>query len=286
MSSATLPHRRRAASKWALPTALFVGLAIAACDVDTQQSTPQRSQQLVWSDDFDGDAGTSPDASRWGYDIGTGDNGWGNGEFQYYTDRPENASLDGEGNLLITARREGFGGQPFTSARMVTRDKFEQAYGRFEIRAKTPVGPGVWPAIWLLGGNCDVVEWPQCGEIDIMEKRGQRPEEIAGSLHGPGYSAGNAVTANYILENSRFDQEFHVFAIEWGTDFVEWYVDDYLYARVEADDVPGEWVYDHPFYLIMNIAIGGNYVGFPTSETPLPQSMVVDYVRVYSLGND
>ena len=259
-------------------------LALTACEVDTAQTTPERTQTLVWSDEFDGDAGTAPDPDFWTYDIGTGENGWGNAELQYYTDRTENAALDGQGNLVITARRESFGGQPFTSARITTEDRFEQTYGRFEVRLKTPVGPGIWPAVWLLGNNCEEVIWPQCGEIDILELRGQRPNEIAGSLHGPGYSAGAAITSNYVLPDGRFDDQFRVFAIEWGEDYVEWYVDDFLYQRVTADEVPGEWVYDHPFYLIMNIAVGGNYVGFPTSQTPFPQAMIIDYVRVYTLG--
>ena len=269
-----------------LSSLLLCSMLFAACSVDDTQTTPERAQTLVWSDEFDGPAGTLPADERWTYDIGTGDNGWGNGEFQYYTDRPENVAMDGEGNLRITARRENFGGQPFTSARIKTEGRFAQTYGRFEIRAKTPVGPGIWPALWLLGDDCDEIGWPQCGEIDIMELRGQRPNEIAGTLHGPGYSAGASIGTSYTLPEGRFDDQFRVFAIEWGTDYVEWYVDDFLFQRLTPDDVPGEWVYDDPFFLIMNIAVGGNYVGFPTSQTPFPQEMVVDYVRVYSLeGN-
>lgn len=272
--------------RYALPAAALAGVLLGACAVDDQQAVPERPRELVWSDEFDGAAGTPPEASRWTYDIGTGQDGWGNAEFQYYTDRPENVALDGGGNLVITARREGFAGADFTSARVKTEDLFERAYGRFEIRAKAPVGPGIWPALWLLGANCDEVVWPRCGEIDVMELRGQRPNEIAGSLHGPGYSAGGAVTADYTLVDGRFDDGFRVFAVEWGRDYVEWYVDDFLYSRVTRDDVPGEWVYDHPFYLIMNVAVGGNFVGFPTDETPFPQSLTVDYVRVYALGED
>lgn len=254
-----------------------------ACETDTEQTVPQRAQTLVWSDDFDGAAGSTPDADKWTYDIGTGQNGWGNGEFQYYTDRPTNVRLDGEGNLVITARRESFGGQSFTSARIKTEGLFAQAYGRFEARLKTPVGPGIWPAFWLLGDNCQEVSWPQCGEIDVMELRGQRPNEIAGTVHGPGYSAGASVGTSYTLPEGRFDDQFRTFAIEWGEDYIEWYVDDFLYQRLTPADLPGEWVYDHPFFIIMNIAVGGNYVGFPTSQTPFPQEMVVDYVRVYEL---
>lgn len=238
-----------------------------------------RNWQLVWEDTFDGSAGQMPDATKWEYDIGRGpdNDGWGNLELQTYTDKPENVSLDGEGNLLITARSAG----TFTSGRITTKGKFEQAYGRFEARIKTPYGPGIWPAFWMLGNDIDQVDWPQCGEIDIMEMRGQEPHIIHGSVHGPGYSGGSPVTAAFGFENSRFDTDFHLFAIEWGEDFIDFYVDDALYQRITPDDVPGEWVYDHPFYILLNVAVGGNYVGFPTAGTPFPQAMQVDYVKVY-----
>lgn len=260
-------------------------LGFTGCEADDTQKLESKSWQLVWSDEFDGAAGESPDASKWAYDIGTGDNGWGNQEFQYYTDRPDNVSLDGSGNLVITARRETFGGAPFTSARIKTQGKFAQAYGRFEARMKTPYGPGLWPAFWLLGANIDEVSWPQCGEIDVMELRGQHPDIIAGSVHGPGYSAGGAISTSFALENGRFDDQFHLFAIEWGVDYIDYFVDDYLYQRITPEDTPGEWVYDHPFFIILNSAVGGNYVGFPTSQTPFPQPMVIDYVRVYQQQN-
>lgn len=255
---------------------------VSSCTEDSATPLPERNFQLVWEDNFDGAAGTSPDASRWTYDIGTGDNGWGNQELQYYTDRPENVSLDGNGNLVMTAIAENFSGSPFTSARITTKGLFSQAYGRFEARLKTPFGPGLWPAFWLLGDDIDTVGWPFCGEIDVMELRGQEPATIHGSLHGPGYSAGNAVTDTYDLVGGRFDTEFHVFAIEWGVDYVEYYVDDQLYQRLTPDSVPGEWVYDDNFFMILNVAVGGSFVGFPSpTGTRFPQTMVVDYVRVY-----
>ena len=249
-------------------------------------SLPNRDFQLVWQDEFDDPAGTPPDPTRWNFELGTGQDGWGNQELQYYTDRPENIAQDGVGNLVITARAELFGGQPFTSARINTKGLFEQAYGRFEVRAQTPFGPGLWPAIWLLGNDIDIVDWPQCGEIDIMELRGQEPNLIHGSLHGPGYSGGNPVTETFSLENARFDSDFHVFAIEWGEDFIEYYVDDNLYQRITPELVPGEWVYDHPFYLLLNVAVGGTFVGFPSpTGTRFPQTMLIDYVRVYKEVN-
>lgn len=258
---------------------------LAGCATDDLQKLEPRNWQLVWSDEFNGEAGESPDPSKWTYDIGTGQGGWGNQELQYYTNRPQNASMDGKGNLVITALREQFGGAPFSSARIKTQGLFAQAYGRFEARLKTPYGPGLWPAFWLLGANIETVNWPQCGEIDVMELRGQQPHIIHGSVHGPGYSAGNAVSKGYALENARFDTEFHLFAIEWDENKIDFFVDDFLYQRIAKADLSGDWVFDHPFFLIFNVAVGGNYVGFPTDQTPFPQQMSIDYVRVYKAAN-
>ncbi len=252
-------------------------LSLAGCDEDSKQDVGKRNWQLVWSDDFDGSAGTLPDATKWGYDLGN-NNGWGNAELESYTDNPQNVSLDGDGHLVITAIQNG---NTFTSARVNSKGKFSQAYGRFEARLKTPYGPGIWPAFWMLGANSDEVGWPQCGEIDVMELRGQAPNVINGTIHGPGYSAGNAISSSYALQNNRFDLDYHVFAVEWTEDQIDFFVDDYLYKRISRSDVPGEWVYDHPFFLILNVAVGGNYVGFPTAQTPFPQKMTVDYVKVY-----
>ena len=257
----------------------LIFITVPSCDNPLEPEVP--NYQLVWQDEFDGPANQAPDAANWTYDIGTGDNGWGNQELQYYTDRSDNVSLDGNGNLVITARRESFGGRPFTSARIKTQGLFEQTYGRFEARMKLPWGPGIWPAFWLLGSDIETVGWPQCGEIDIMEYRGQQTNLINGTVHGPGYSGGNAVTKSYGFEQARFDTDFHLFAVEWGTDYIRFYVDDVLYQEIKPDDLSGEWVFNHPFFMILNVAVGGNYVGFPTSETPFPQSMVIDYVRVY-----
>jgi beta-glucanase (GH16 family) len=157
----------------------------------------------------------------------------------------------------------------------------EQAYGRFEARIRVPYGQGIWPAFWLLGANSDEVVWPQCGEIDIMEFRGQDPTTIHGSVHGPGYSGGNPITKSYTLENDRFDTGFHVFGIEWTPDHINYYVDDVLYNQITPADVTGEWVFDHPFYIIINLAVGGSFAGSPNEETVFPQTMLVDYVRVY-----
>lgn len=253
-------------------------LAFPSCERDDFQKLDERKWELVWSDDFNGTAGELPDASKWGFDLGTGQDGWGNQELQNYTNDPANVSLDGEGKLVITAIKSG---NSFTSARIKTQGLFSQQYGRFEARLKTPYGPGLWPAFWMLGNNIETVGWPQCGEIDIMELRGQQPHIVHGTIHGPGYSGGNPVTKNYTLNNARFDTDFNIFAIEWDENKIDFFVNDYLYQRITPDDVPGEWVYDQPFFILLNVAVGGNYVGFPLPQTPFPQKMIIDYVRVY-----
>lgn len=249
-----------------------------SCEKEAIQNLDERTWDLVWSDEFNGSQGDLPDSSKWNFDIGTGQDGWGNSELQSYTNDTSNIAMDGDGNLLITALSIG---TSFTSARINTKGKFTQKYGRFEANIKTPYGPGIWPAFWLLGSNIDTVGWPTCGEIDIMELRGQLPHIINGSLHGPGYSGGNPITASYSLINNRFDNDFHLFAVEWDENKIDFFVDDYLYQRVNREDPTGEWVYDQPFYILFNLAVGGNYVGWPTSQTPFPQSLVIDYVRVY-----
>lgn len=262
------------AGSFAIVTVLLYG-----CKREAVQTLPQRNWQLVWSDEFTGAAGAAPSSANWSFDIGAG--GWGNNELQSYTNRSSNVSLSGDGKLMITARAETFGGAGFTSARIKTKGLFAQAYGRFEARIKTPHGPGIWPAFWLLGANIDAVPWPQCGEIDIMEQRGQQPTITHGSVHGPGYSGGNAITKAYALANGRFDTDYHIYAVEWGEGYVDYFVDNFLYQRITPENVTGQWVYDHPFYIIMNVAVGGNFVGFPTTGTPFPQTMYVDYVKVY-----
>lgn len=261
---------------------LFVLLAFLRCDSDDFQKVDKRTWKLEWSDEFNGQKGASPEASKWSYDIGTGLNGWGNQELQYYTNRPENISMDGSGNLVINAQKESFAGSPFTSARIKTQSSLNTKFGRIEARIKTPYGPGLWPAFWMLGSNINTVAWPQCGEIDIMELRGQEPNVIHGTIHGPGYSAGNGISKSHTLLNNRFDNDFHLFAIEWSEGQIDFFVDDFLYNRIVQADVPGEWVYDQPFFITLNLAVGGTFLGFPTDQTTFPQKLTIDYVRVYS----
>jgi beta-glucanase (GH16 family) len=258
-------------------------IMLFGCEKDNVQKLPQRNWQLVWSDEFNGAAGEAPDAAKWKFDIGVGPNndGWGNSELQYYTDRTTNASMDGNGVLVITAKKESYSGSAFTSARIKTVGLFDQTYGRFEASIKAPWGPGIWPAFWLIGSNVDTIGWPQCGEIDIMELRGQKPNIINGTVHGPGYSGAASITKSLAFENDRFDVNYHLYAVEWGKDYVDFFVDNTLYHRITPDNVTGNWVFNHPFYIILNVAVGGNFLGFPTNQTPFPQSMLLDYVKVY-----
>jgi beta-glucanase (GH16 family) len=244
--------------------------------------------KLTWSDEFDGAAGQSPDPTKWAFDVGVGPagDGWGNQQLEYDTARPENAALDGAGNLVITARRESYGGKQYTSARMHTRGLFAQARGRFEARIKLPAGQGLWPAFWLLGSDLDVCGWPACGELDIMEYRGQDPQRVTGSLHGPGYSGGDAVGGTTALaDGAGFDDDFHVFAVEWTEAWIAWDLDGEIWQVVVPEALPagGTWVFDHPFFVLLNLAVGGNYVG-PPDPSVFPQAMIVDYVRVYAEG--
>lgn len=258
---------------------ILVSLIVVSCNQDDTQ-TVATFNNIVIDENFDVDG--APDAALWNFNIGTGENGWGNNELQYYTDRTENVSVE-NGFLLITAREESFNGSSFTSARLLTRNKFQQRFGRFEARIRLPFGQGMWPAFWLLGDDNNGQDiWPQIGEIDIMEYRGQEPSIMLGSVHGPGYSAGDSIGKSFTLENDRFDTDFHIFGIEWGEDFINYYVDDVLYQQITPEDVTGEWVFnDREFYIIINLAVGGNFVGSPNAETVFPQTMIVDYIRVY-----
>lgn len=253
---------------------LVAAIAAGSCT----DATNPGDWRLVWEDEFTGAAGSRPNPANWGYDIGTD---WGNAQLEYDTNRPENSSLDGNGNLVITARRETYLSRAYTSARLTTAGKREFTYGRYEARIKAPLGQGIWPAFWLLGANIKTVSWPQSGEIDIFEYRGQEPAINHGTMHGPGYSGGAGITRKYTLGSGGFDQDFHTFAIEWEPDEVRWFVDDSLYHLVRKGDQRGEWVFNHDFYIILNVAVGGSFVGAVGSGTVFPQQLTVDYVRVY-----
>jgi beta-glucanase (GH16 family) len=270
-------------------TALVLTISLLGCDLDETQEVVTLSN-LVWEDNFDVDG--APDASKWAFEIGDGTAqgipGWGNNELQYYTDRPENVSVE-NGVLKITARQESFEGSGYTSARLITKGLFQQKYGRFEARVKLPTGQGLWPAFWLLGDDSNGDIWPQIGEIDVMEYLGDEPTQIFGTIHGPQYSGGESISKEFVLEADRFDTGFHIFGIEWTPDFINFYVDDKLYQTLKPSDVEeetngeGEWVFnDREFYMILNMAVGGNLPGPPNADTMFPQTMYVDYVRVYN----
>lgn len=259
-----------------LALAMLALLAVPGCAKEADPPV----YGLIWQDEFEGPAGQLPDSSKWRFDLGTD---WGNLQLEYDTNRAENASLDGQGHLAITAREEEYLGQPYTSARIKTKGLFERARGRFEARIQLPVGQGLWPAFWLLGANIDQVGWPACGEIDIMEYRGQYPRQLVGTIHGPGYSGNSAIGSTHTLAQGGFNLGFHVFAIEWDETSITWYVDGFAYHHATPADLPPgrAWVFNDPFFIILNVAVGGRWVGSPDASTVFPQTMLVDYVRVY-----
>jgi beta-glucanase (GH16 family) len=245
--------------------------------------------KLIWSDEFNGRNGSAVDSNKWSAQVGGG--GWGNEELEYHTARKDNAYQSG-GVLYIKAIKEKYTGadkvtRDYTSARLVTKKKFSTTYGRIEARMKIPFGQGIWPAFWMLGEDIDSVGWPTCGEIDIMENIGKEPSTIHGTIHGPGYSGANGVGAPYSLPgDQRFADSFHTFAVEWEVNVIRFYCDDKLYKTITPSDLPvgKKWVYDHPFFVILNVAVGGQWPGNPDDTTKFPQMMLVDYVRVYERG--
>jgi beta-glucanase (GH16 family) len=259
-----------------------------ATPIDTTPVTPAE-WKLSWSDEFDGASGALVDPAKWVTETGGG--GWGNQERQYYTSSASNSSLDGSGHLVITARAEPanssltcwYGSCRYTSARIKTQARFEQAYGKFEARIRIPRGQGLWPAFWMLGNDIDRVGWPRSGEIDIMENIGKEPNAVHGTLHGPGYSGGSAIGGSYTLATLPFADDYHVFTVEWSPGEIRWLVDDKEYRRTSIANLPatGTWVFDHAFFMLLNVAVGGNWPGDPDATTTFPQQMLVDYVRVY-----
>ena len=263
--------------------------------VNDQTSDYPLNPKLVWSEEFNTPAGTAPNAAVWGRDLGDGTlngiPGWGNAELEYYTPGTANAATDGAGNLAITARQADgsimcyYGPCEYTSARLLTKNRFEIAYGRLEARVKVPRGSGLWPAFWMLGTDIDRAGWPQAGEIDVMEHVGRVPNEVFGTLHGPGYSGGQSYGGAYNLGTPVADA-FHVFAIDWQPDRIAWFVDGVKYFEASPSDayLQGRaWVFNHPFFLLLNLAVGGNFGGPVGPETLFPQSLLVDYIRLYQV---
>jgi beta-glucanase (GH16 family) len=242
---------------------------------------PPEGMELVWSDEFDGD---EIDRTNWTYDIGGW--GWGNGEAQYYTDRPENARTQ-NGLLVIELRQEQYEDSPYTSARLKSLGLQEFQYGRLEARLKVPKGAGTWPAFWMLGANFeqDAVDeanqWPNVGEIDIMEYVGREPDLVLGTLHGPGY-AGAGGRSQWNRQDYEIGDDFHTFAVDWNADRIQWFYDDEMYFEVGPEDLAGrEWVFDKPFFFIFNLALGGTLGGIVSQDLEFPIQYYVDYVRVY-----
>jgi beta-glucanase (GH16 family) len=236
---------------------------------------------VIWADEFDGPAGSLPDPTKWAYDLGRGQNGWGNNELEEYTNSPENVFLDGQGQLVIRAVKDVTGN--YTSARLKTQGLFEVGHGRIEARMKLPYGQGIWPAFWMLGADVTAVGWPRCGEIDIMENIGKEPSIVHATVHGPGYSGGQAIGAPVELPTGeRLSDDFHEFAVEWTENRLEFFLDGKSYHKVTPASLPtgASWVFGHPFFLLMNLAVGGNWPGYPNSTTVFPQSLVIDWLRV------
>ena len=252
--------------------------------------------RLAWSDEFNGADGSAVDSTKWVYD--TGGNGWGNSEYEYYTSGTANAVQQG-GNLVITATTAGAsshtcsypsnGPCQYTSARIKTLGKFSQQYGRFEARIQMPEGQGIWPAFWMMGDNINTVSWPACGEIDVMENIGKEPTINHGSMHMPasGSTSDDQLTGMYTLSGgAKLGDAFHTYAIEWSSSQVAFYVDDMLYeTQTKAGATGRTWEFDHPFFILLNVAVGGTWPGSPDSTTTFPQTMKVDWVRVYQPAN-
>jgi len=286
-------HRRR--TRFAL---IAFGVVVALCAAvpnaasgtaaaPSGPAAPAAIGGLTWADDFSGSAGAAPDGSKWAHDTGGG--GWGNSELEYYTNSTSNAALDGNGHLIITARKENpnnyncwYGRCTYTSARLLTSGHFTQTYGRFESRIQLPRGQGLWPAFWMLGSNIGSVGWPNCGEIDVMENIGREPSINHGSMHGPGYSGGNSITGSY-NNGSALADTYHVFRLDWGPSSAQFSVDGHVYeTRTPSDTRGNPWVFNHPFFMLLNVAVGGGWPGSPDGSTQFPQQMKIDYVHVYS----
>ena len=247
-----------------------------------QRRTTKR--RLVWKDSFDGPAGAPANPQIWTYEVGG--HGWGNQELQRYTNSTENAALDGLGRLAITAREDTSGTQcwygtcRYTSARLITLDKASAQYGRIEARMKLPAGQGVWPAFWMMGTNINTVGHPTCGEIDIMELVGNEPWRVWASVHGPGYTG---LSSHYDLPApSEFADDFHTFTLDWTSNSLTFSIDNVVYHQVTQADLNGNpWVFDQPFFLLLNLAVGGTWPGEPNAQTVFPATLLVDEVAVY-----
>jgi beta-glucanase (GH16 family) len=254
---------------------IFFGtMSIASPIGDTTGVTPLSSKKmkLIWADDFN--IPGKPDSTKWAYDIGNGPNGWGNWELQFYTDRTDNAVVE-NGVLKVKAKREPLGGYAYTSARMVTRGKFEFTYGSVEIRAKLPAEIGTWPAVWMLGKNISSIGWPACGEIDILEHRGKERDKIITALHYTARHGENPDKSETIIPNST--KEFHIYRLDWTKESINLYIDN---KQVHAFKNEHSLPYNADFYLLVNMAMGGGFGG-PVDPDFKESTFEIDYIRVY-----
>ena len=282
--------------------ALVLGLSLACSSAAPPSTTPTTvtptatTWTQVWSDEFEGAAGARVDGAKWVYELGdgcsSGNCGWGNSEKEFYTNAAENSALNGQGQLAIVARPAPagltcyYGPCRYTSAKITTRGKLAAAPGRVEARIKLPIGQGLWPAFWMLGNAFPTTPWPAAGELDIMEFRGSTPGSSSSAVHGPGYSGATPFTRTYSLAGGTFGDDFHRFAVEWDAEKVRFFVDDvahYAVSRAELQQY-GASVIDRPYYVILNLAVGGHFDGDPRSDSVVPATMLVDYVRVYTAG--
>ncbi|WP_020537539.1 glycoside hydrolase family 16 protein [Lewinella cohaerens] len=257
---------------------------IAGCQFPTDI---ENSYELIWNDEFDG---TEIDDSKWSYDLGDGCDlgicGWGNNELEYYTDRPENAYLE-NGNLVIKARKESpiyLNQYQYTSSRLVTKNKGDFRYGRVDVKARLPIGQGLWPAIWMLPTDEAYGGWPRSGEIDLMENIGSEPDRIFGTIHY-GHDYWRYTTEGITKESGpNFTEDFHVYTLLWNEDCIMMMVDGEKFAGPysRSTTLPTTWPFDQNFHILLNVAVGGNLPGNPTPATQFPQTMEVDYVRVFS----
>jgi len=269
-------------------------LGVVACAKNPSIPTSRITWVLRWSDEFDGPSGGRLDSTKWNYDIGDGcaqrNCGWGNNEKEYYTDAAANISLNGRGQLAITARRAPAGLSCYygpclsRSGKITTRDKMFAEPGRVEARIKLPLGQGLWPAFWMLGHDCLAIPWPTCGEIDIMENKGSQPSTTSSAVHGPGYSGNTPFVHRHTLASGTISDDFHKYAVEWDSLHVRFFVDDRVHYEITRAALQhyGKSVLSQSFFVILNLAVGGSFDGDPTSDAIFPATMLVDYVRVFT----
>ena len=272
---------------------LAIAASILSCTRSSRGSNALQAWTLEWSDEFNGKAGTPVDSRIWSYDTGDGCAagicGWGNEERESYSSAAENIALDGKGSLAIVARRASaqlkcyYGPCRYTSGKIKTQGKARAQPGRVEARIKLPEGQGLWPAFWLLGNSFPQTPWPQCGELDVMENHGHATNETSSAIHGPGYFGQTPFVHGHTLQSGKYSDDFHVFAVEWDSVRVRFFVDNapqYTITRPEVERL-GAWVFDQPFFVVLNLAVGGKFDGDPASDAIFPATMLVDYVRAY-----